>query len=62
MIAILWRGLRIQQALAPAATDLDYRRGPYLWLVRRSKGGRAPPGMHALNLVHLRAYLPPLRP
>ena len=39
LVAILWRaGLRIQEALALAEADLDYRRGSLL--VRRGKGGR----------------------
>jgi integrase len=39
LIVVLWRaGLRIQEALALAEADLDYRRGPLL--VRRGKGGR----------------------
>jgi integrase len=39
MIVILWRaGLRIQEALALAEHDLDYRRGSLL--VRNGKGGR----------------------
>jgi len=39
LIVILWRaGLRIQEALALAEADLDYRRGALL--VRRGKGGR----------------------
>jgi hypothetical protein len=39
LIVILWRaGLRIQEALALAVSDLDQRRGALL--VRRGKGGR----------------------
>jgi integrase len=39
LIVILWRaGLRIQEALALAESDLDQRRGAVL--VRRGKGGR----------------------
>ena len=39
LIVVLWRaGLRIQEALALAEADLDYRRGALL--VRRGKGGR----------------------
>ena len=39
LIVILWRaGLRIQEALALAESDLDQRRGALL--VRRGKGGR----------------------
>jgi len=39
LIVIMWRaGLRIQEALALAEGDLDYRRGSVL--VRRGKGGR----------------------
>src|SRR5438045_5729660 len=39
LIVVLWRaGLRIQEALAIAEADLDYRRGALL--VRRGKGGR----------------------
>jgi site-specific recombinase XerD len=39
LIVVLWRaGLRIQEALALAGADLDYRRGALL--VRRGKGGR----------------------
>jgi site-specific recombinase XerD len=39
MIVVLWRaGLRIQEALALAEHDLDYRRGSVL--VRNGKGGR----------------------
>ena len=39
LIVVLWRaGLRIQDALALAEGDLDYRRGALL--VRRGKGGR----------------------
>ena len=40
LIVVLWRaGLRIQEALALAEADLDYRRGALL--VRRGKGGRS---------------------
>src|SRR3954452_20712992 len=39
LVVVLWRaGLRIQEALALAEADLDYRRGALL--VRRGKGGR----------------------
>jgi integrase len=39
LVVVLWRaGLRIQEALALAEADLDYRRGAVL--VRRGKGGR----------------------
>jgi site-specific recombinase XerC len=39
MIVVLWRaGLRVQEALALAEHDLDYRRGSVL--VRSGKGGR----------------------
>jgi site-specific recombinase XerD len=39
LIVVLWRaGLRVQEALALAEVDLDYRRGALL--VRRGKGGR----------------------
>ena len=39
LIVILWRaGLRVQEALALAESDLDPRRGALL--VRRGKGGR----------------------
>ena len=39
VIVVLWRaGLRIQEALALAEHDLDYRRGSLL--VRNGKGGR----------------------
>ena len=39
LIVVLWRaGLRIQEGLALAEADLDYRRGALL--VRRGKGGR----------------------
>jgi hypothetical protein len=39
LIVVLWRaGLRIQEALALAEADFDYRRGALL--VRRGKGGR----------------------
>jgi integrase len=39
LIVVLWRaGLRINEALALAETDLDARRGAVL--VRRGKGGR----------------------
>jgi integrase len=64
LIATLWRaGLRIQEALALAESDLDQRRGALL--VRRGKGGRRrevgmdPWGWDELQLwLELRLQLP----
>jgi site-specific recombinase XerD len=57
LIVILWRaGLRIQEALALAKADLDYRRGALL--VRRGKGGRRREvGMDAWGWEELQPWL-----
>jgi site-specific recombinase XerD len=57
LIVILWRaGLRIQEALALAEADLDYRRGALL--VRRGKGGRRREvGMDAWGWDELQPWL-----
>ena len=57
LIVILWRaGLRIQEALALAESDLDQRRGALL--VRRGKGGRRREvGMDAWGWEELRFWL-----
>jgi hypothetical protein len=57
MIVILWRaGLRIQEALALAEHDLDYRRGSLL--VRNGKGGRRREvGMDEWGWEQLRPWL-----
>jgi integrase len=57
LIVILWRaGLRIQEALALAESDLDQRRGALL--VRRGKGGRRREvGMDAWGWEELRPWL-----
>ena len=57
LIVILWRaGLRIQEALAPAESDLDQRRGALL--VRRGKGGRRREvGMDAWGWEELQSWL-----
>ena len=56
MIVVLWRaGLRIQEALALAEHDLDYRRGSIL--VRSGKGGcRREVGMDEWGWEQLRPY------
>jgi site-specific recombinase XerD len=57
LIVILWRaGLRIQEALALAESDLDQRRGALL--VRRGKGGRRREvGMDAWGWEELQPWL-----
>jgi site-specific recombinase XerD len=57
LIVILWRaGLRIQEALALAESDLDQRRGALL--VRRGKGGRRREvGMDAWGWDELQPWL-----
>src|SRR6187200_1877992 len=57
LIVILWRaGLRIQEALALAESDLDQRRGALL--VRRGKGGRRREvGMDAWGWEELEPWL-----
>jgi site-specific recombinase XerD len=57
LIVILWRaGLRIQEALALAESDLDRRRGALL--VRRGKGGRRREvGMDAWGWEELQPWL-----
>jgi site-specific recombinase XerD len=57
LIVILWRaGLRIQEALALAESDLDQRRGAVL--VRRGKGGRRREvGMDAWGWEELQPWL-----
>jgi site-specific recombinase XerC len=57
MIVVLWRaGLRIQEALALAAHDLDPRRGSLL--VRNGKGGRRREvGVDEWGWEHLRPSL-----
>jgi integrase len=57
MIVVLWRaGLRIQEALALAEHDLDYRRGSVL--VRNGKGGRRREvGMDEWGWEQLRPWL-----
>ena len=57
LIVIMWRaGLRIQEALALAESDLDQRRGPLL--VRYGKGGRRrEAGMDAWAWEHLQPWL-----
>src|SRR6187200_274921 len=57
LIVILWRaGLRIQEALALAESDLDQRRGALL--VRRGKGGRRREvGMDAWAWAELQPWL-----
>jgi site-specific recombinase XerD len=57
LIVVLWRaGLRIQEALALAEADLDYRRGALL--VRRGKGGRSREvGMDAWGWDELQPWL-----
>ena len=57
LIVILWRaGLRIQEALALAESDLDPRRGALL--VRRGKGGRRREvGMDAWGWEELQPWL-----
>jgi site-specific recombinase XerD len=57
LIVVLWRaGLRIQEALALAESDLDPRRGALL--VRRGKGGRRREvGMDAWGWEELQPWL-----
>jgi integrase len=57
LIVVLWRaGLRIQEALALAESDLDRRRGALL--VRRGKGGRRREvGMDAWGWEELQPWL-----
>ena len=57
LIVIMWRaGLRIQEALALAESDLDQRRGALL--VRRGKGGRRREvGMDAWGFEQLHPWL-----
>jgi integrase len=57
LTVIMWRaGLRIQEAVALAPSDLDHRRGSLL--VRRGKGGcRREGGMDAWAWEHLQRWL-----
>ena len=57
LIVVLWRaGLRIQEALALAESDLDERRGALL--VRHGKGDkRREAGMDAWGWEHLRRWI-----